>query len=189
MARPQMDSRADGQSPTSQQSCRMEALRRDVWPSGSTQPAPQPRHRHRTTANQTSPAPQPLAPMQDALSEPRVPQQNSLLRDNTSTAGTEQERPRPTESNQPLPDLLLQSHSSSSNSSHRDSPADEEPTPEEQAIHRVAIQLRTIGDDMNTVYLQRRNEAPQWQNWRGLYRGLVAFLADTISTLYQHGLR
>lgn len=188
MARPQMDSRVDGQSPTSPQSCRMEVLRRDNWPSGGTQPASQPRHRHRTTATQTSPAPMPLAPSQDVLRVLRDPQQ-SPLRENTGTAGTEQERPRPSESQQPLPDLLLESHGSSSNSSNRESPADEEPTPEEQAIHRVAIQLRTIGDEMNAVYLQRRNEAPQWQNWRGLYRGLVAFLADTISTLYQHGLR
>ncbi|XP_072547256.1 bcl-2-binding component 3 [Salminus brasiliensis] len=189
MARPQMDSRVDGQSPTAPQSCRMEVLRRDVWPSGGIQPVSQPRHRHRTTATQTSSAPQSLAPSQDTLSVPRVPQQDDPLRDNTGTAGTEREQPHPAGSQQPLPDLLLESHSSSANSSHRDSPADEEPTPEEQAIQRVAIQLRTIGDEMNAVYLQRRNEAPQWQNWRGLYRGLVAFLADTISTLYQHGLR
>uniref|UniRef100_A0A673L1B5 Uncharacterized LOC107743728 n=1 Tax=Sinocyclocheilus rhinocerous TaxID=307959 RepID=A0A673L1B5_9TELE len=44
------------------------------------------------------------------------------------------------------------------------------------------------GDEMNAVFLQR-NAVPGWQNWRGLYHGLFAFVADTINALYQHGLR
>ncbi|KAL7831821.1 hypothetical protein AOLI_G00293690 [Acnodon oligacanthus] len=186
MARPQMDGRVDNQSQTAPQSCRMEVLRRDAWPSGGPHSASQARHRHRTMATQTSPVLLSHARTQDAASLPSTNQQDGPLRDNT---GTELERSSPAETQQPLHDLTAESHSSSADSSRRESPAEEEPTPEEQAIHRVAIQLRTIGDDMNAVYLQRRNEAPQWQNWRGLYRGLVAFLADTISTLYQHGVR
>ncbi|XP_066519827.1 bcl-2-binding component 3 [Hoplias malabaricus] len=171
MARPQMDSRVEGQSPAAPQSCRMEVLRRDARsiPSGS-----QPCHR-RLTVTQTSPV-----HVQEVSSPSSHPQQDRPLTDNTGPAN---------ETQQPLPDLLLASHSFLSESSQRDSPDEEEPTPEEQAIHRVAIQLRTIGDELNAVYNQRRNEAPQWQNWRGLYRGLVAFLADTMSTLYQHGFR
>ncbi|KAI4886512.1 hypothetical protein NFI96_024876 [Prochilodus magdalenae] len=186
MARSQTDSGVDGQSPTAPQSCRMEVLRRDVWSSGGSHSAPQPRRRHRNTAAHTSLSLLPHAPSQNAVSLPSTPQQDGPLRENTET---EPERSSLAGTQQPLPDLVPESYSSSEESSHRQSPAEEEPTLEEQAIQRVAIQLRTIGDDMNTVYLQRRNEAPQWQNWRGLYRGLVAFLADTISTLYQHGLR
>ena len=74
----------------------------------------------------------------------------------SSVSGTKLERSSPAESQQPLHELMPESHSSSADSSRRESPAEEEPTPEEQAIHRVAIQLRTIGDEMNAVYLQRR---------------------------------
>ncbi|KAK1785954.1 hypothetical protein P4O66_017701 [Electrophorus voltai] len=174
MARPQMDSRVDGQSP---QSCRMEVLRRDAWPGGSTQPAPQAtqslaRPWRRSAATQTSTAPLQLTPAPDALNTSAAPQQDG--------AGPEQERSCLGGRPEPLPDVLQERHGA---------PPEEEPTPEEQAVARVAIQLRTIGDEMNAVYLQRRNEGAQWQNWRGVYRGLVAFLADTISTLYQHGLR
>lgn len=34
-----------------------------------------------------------------------------------------------------------------------------------------------------------QNAVPGWQNWRGLYHGLIAFVAETINGLYQHGLR
>lgn len=86
MARPQMDSRVEGQSPTSSQSCRMEVLRRDAWPSGNTHSALQPRHRHRTMGTQTSPIPQLAAPTQDALIPPSSPQQDEPLGDNTGRA-------------------------------------------------------------------------------------------------------
>ncbi|XP_076832528.1 bcl-2-binding component 3 [Brachyhypopomus gauderio] len=168
MARPQTDSRVDGQSP---QSCRMEVLRRDARP--NTQPVPQvapARSRPRRTAQSTqSTAPVPLVPPPDAPSA--APRQEDSV---GHRAGPEEERSCVGGMLQLLQDVL---------------PAEEQPTPEERAVARVAIQLRTIGDEMNAVYLQRRNDVAQWQNWRGVYRGLVAFLADTISTLYQHGLR
>ncbi|XP_060799913.1 bcl-2-binding component 3 isoform X2 [Neoarius graeffei] len=158
----------------------MEVLRRDAWP---TQLTPQSRQRHRTVATQTSTVPAPvISTQQDAVSMASSPQQEGPLRD---SSGTEQERLCPGRRQQPLPDLLPESSSSSAQSSRRGSAADEESMEEEQVVGRVAIQLRTIGDEMNAVYFQRRNEGAQWQNWRGLYRGLVAFLADTISTLYQ----
>lgn len=67
--------------------------------------------------------------------------------------GTEQElsRERPL----PLPDLLSDSHSSSEDSTASSSTAEDDPRLEEQAVERVAIQLRTIGDEMNAVFLQR----------------------------------
>lgn len=66
--------------------------------------------------------------------------------------GTEQElsRERPL----PLPDLLSDSHSSSEDSASS-STAEDDPRLEEQAVERVAIKLRTIGDEMNAVFLQR----------------------------------
>ncbi|MCJ8740063.1 hypothetical protein PDJAM_G00054470 [Pangasius djambal] len=182
MARPQPDSRVDGQSPAQPQTCRMEVLRRDAWPSGGTQLILQSRQRRRTVATQTSTVTAPVISTQDAVSMASSPQQEGPLRD---SSGTEQDRSCPNRRQQPLPDLLPESSSSSAQSSRRGSAADEESMEEEQVVGNVAIQLRTIGDEMNAVYLQRRNEGAQWQNWRGLYRGLVAFLADTISTLYQ----
>ncbi|XP_058270475.1 bcl-2-binding component 3 [Hemibagrus wyckioides] len=179
MARPQPDSRVDSQSPAQAQTCRMEVLRMDAWPTGGTQLIQQSRRR-RTVATQTSStAP---APVIATVSMANSPQQEGPLRD---SSGTEQERSCPSRMQQPLPDHLPESSSSSAQSSRRGSAAAEESVEEEQVVGRVAVQLRTIGDEMNAVYLQRRNEGAQWQNWRGLYRGLVAFLADTISTLYQ----
>lgn len=60
------------------------------------------------------------------------------------------------ENQQPPSDRLPGSSSSSSNSSRRGSIAEEEPMEEEQIVGRVAIQLRTIADEMNTVFLERR---------------------------------
>lgn len=85
MARPEMESRVDDRNPGAPNSCRMEALRQDAWPSGSIV---QPCHRHRTIATQTSTvsAPLPYVPTQDAFSSDSVQQQDSLLRDNTGKA-------------------------------------------------------------------------------------------------------
>ncbi|TSN39334.1 Cell cycle checkpoint protein RAD1 [Bagarius yarrelli] len=181
MARPQPDSRVDNQSPAQHHTCRMEVLRRDARPNGGTQQILQSRRR-RTVATQTCSAAAPVISTQDTANTDGSPQQEDPLRDNS---GTEQERLYPSRRQQPLPDLLPESSSSSAQSSRRGSVADEESVAEEQVVGRVAVQLRTIGDEINAVYLQRRNEGAHWQNWRGLYRGLVVFLADTISTLYQ----
>ncbi|NP_001038937.1 bcl-2-binding component 3 [Danio rerio] len=181
MARPEMESRVDEHNSGTPNSCRMEVLRQDAWPNGSII---QPCHRRRTIATQTSTlsAPLPHIPSHDAFSLDSVQQQDSLLRDNS---GTEQEVSRPL----PLPDLLADNQSSSEEStSSSSSTAEDDPTLEEQAVERVAVQLRTIGDEMNAVFLQR-NAVPHWQNWRGLYRGLMALVSDTINALYQHGLR
>lgn len=85
MARPEMESRVDDRNPGAPNSCRMEVLRQDAWPSGSII---QPCHRHRTIATQTSTvsAPLPHVPTQDAFSSDSVQQQDSLLRDNTGKA-------------------------------------------------------------------------------------------------------
>lgn len=65
--------------------------------------------------------------------------------------GTEQERERQL----PLPDLLTDNQSSSEDSMSSGSSGEDNPQPEERAVERVAIQLRTIGDEMNAVFLQR----------------------------------
>ncbi|XP_067306791.1 bcl-2-binding component 3 [Pseudorasbora parva] len=181
MARPEMESRVDDRIPGAPNSCRMEVLRQDAWPSGSSI---QPFHRHRTIATQTSTVSSlPHIPTQDAFSSDSVQQQDSLLRDNT---GTEQELSSFRERALPLPDLLVANQGSSEDSNS--STSEDNLRLEEQMVERVAIQLRTIGDEMNAVFLQG-NAAPHWQNWRGLYRGLVAFVADTINAFYQHGFR
>lgn len=79
MARPQPDSRVDGQSPAQPQTCRMEVLRRDAWPSGGTL---QPR-RCRTVATQTSTVTAPVISTQDTVSIASSPQQEGPLRDSS----------------------------------------------------------------------------------------------------------
>uniref|UniRef100_A0A673LA68 BCL2 binding component 3 n=1 Tax=Sinocyclocheilus rhinocerous TaxID=307959 RepID=A0A673LA68_9TELE len=145
MARPEMERRAGDRNPGAPNSCRMEVLRQDAWPSGSII---QPCHRHRTIATQTSTVLPPLThvPTQDAFSSDSVQQQDNPLRDNT---GKVSERPLP------LPDLLADSQSSSEDSTSISSTSEDDPRLEEQAVERVAIQLRTIGDEMNAVFLQR----------------------------------
>lgn len=81
MARPQPDSRVDNQSPAQAQTCRMEVLRRDAWPSGGTQLTLQSRQRCRTVATQTSAVPAPVIYTQDAVSTASSPQQEGPLRD------------------------------------------------------------------------------------------------------------
>lgn len=82
MARPQPDSRVDDQSPAQPQTCRMEVLRRDAWPSGGTLIL-QSRQRHRTVATQTSTVP--VISTQDSVSMASSPQQEGLIRDSSGT--------------------------------------------------------------------------------------------------------
>ncbi|KAG1951659.1 bcl-2-binding component 3 [Pimephales promelas] len=172
MARPEMESKVADCNPGAPNSCRMEV----IWPNGSII---QPCHRHRPIVTQTTTVSPPLPhiPTQDAFSSDSVQQQDCLLRD---ISGTEQEVP--------LPDVLADNQSSSEDSTSSSSAAEDNPRLEEQAVERVALQLRIIGDQMNDVFLQR-NADPRWQNWRGLYHGFVAFVADTINAFYQHGFR
>lgn len=68
--------------------------------------------------------------------------------------GTEQELSSPRERLLPLPDLVGD-HSSSSEDSSGSSTSEDNPSLEEQTVERVALKLRTIGDEMNAVILQR----------------------------------
>ncbi|TRY99769.1 hypothetical protein DNTS_020943, partial [Danionella cerebrum] len=183
MARPEMESRVDDRNPVAPNSCRMEVLRQDVLLNGNII---QSCHRHRTIATQTSTVSptHPQMPTPDAFRSDNSQQQDCLLRDNS---GREQEVSSVTERPLPLPDLLTQNQSSSEDlTSSSSSTNEDEPLMAERAVQRVAIQLRTIGDQMNSILLQR-NAVPPWQNWRGLYRGLLALVADTLNAFYQHG--
>ncbi|XP_051963599.1 bcl-2-binding component 3 [Xyrauchen texanus] len=185
MARPEMESRVEDRNPGAPQSCRMEVLRQDAWQSGSII---QPCHRHRTIATQTSTLSGllPHIPTPGAFISPSMgQQQDNPLRNNI---GTEQEISSPRERQLPLPGQQLDNHSSSDDSMSSRSAGGDNPRLEDQVVERVAIQLRTIGDEMNAVLLQR-NAAPHWHNWRGVYHGLIALVADTINGFYQHGFR
>lgn len=83
MARPQPDSRVEDQSPAQPQTCRMEVLRRDVWPSGGTQLVLLSRQRRRTVATQTSTVPTPVISTQDTASMAISAQQEGPLRDSS----------------------------------------------------------------------------------------------------------
>uniref|UniRef100_A0A3B4Z2P1 SKI family transcriptional corepressor 2-like n=1 Tax=Stegastes partitus TaxID=144197 RepID=A0A3B4Z2P1_9TELE len=82
----------------------------------------------------------------------------------------------------PPPDLLPQNeHPSWASPQHR-APRGE--AVQELELRRVANQLRAIGDEFNATVL-RRHVAPHWQDWRDVCRGLVNFIAQTLSTLYR----
>jgi len=51
--------------------------------------------------------------------------------------------------------VLADNQSSSEDSTSSSSAAEDNPRLEEQAVERVALQLRIIGDQMNDVFLQR----------------------------------
>lgn len=84
----------------------------------------------------------------------------------------------------PLPDLLPQrEHSGWASPPHR-APGGESGL-EGEEIRRVAHQLRTIGDNLNATLLQRAEAVAPWQDWTGVCRGLVAFLAETFNSLHR----
>ncbi|KAJ8280718.1 hypothetical protein GJAV_G00058130 [Gymnothorax javanicus] len=192
MARPQTDAAVEGGNGSGgqngQQSCRMEALRpEDTWNRGgfqSPQTGHQPCRSRRDIATQTTysavaHAPRPHMPV-CAPSAP--PSGNS---DTTVSEQTEREqeicveRPR---DGQPLPDLLPQRRRPLGEA-EGDGDGGEEET-EDEVSGRVAEQLRIIGDEMNTLLLQRRNAVQPLQDWRGLCWGLFTLITDTLGTLY-----
>ncbi|XP_047248060.1 uncharacterized protein LOC124884276 isoform X1 [Girardinichthys multiradiatus] len=84
----------------------------------------------------------------------------------------------------PLPDLLPQNeHSSRSSPPHHLSLEGE--VEQQLDVRRVASQLRMIGDEFSATILHRAHVAPQWQDWRDVCRGLLNFIAQTLSTLYR----
>ncbi|XP_047451087.1 uncharacterized protein LOC125014094 [Mugil cephalus] len=94
----------------------------------------------------------------------------------------------------PLPDLLPQNEHPSwaaphhNHHHHHHQHHHQAPTGEaalEADIMRVANQLRTIGDEFNSTVIRRVRLAPRWQDWRDVCRGLVNFLAQTLSPLYR----
>ncbi|KAK5869167.1 hypothetical protein PBY51_010119 [Eleginops maclovinus] len=94
------------------------------------------------------------------------------------------EEPQEASSRQgPLPDLLPQNEHLSWASPHHRAPGEE--AVQEQDIRRVAQQLRTVGDELNTTVLHRVGLIPHWQDWRDVCRGLVNFLTQALSTLYR----
>ncbi|KAJ8256565.1 hypothetical protein COCON_G00187170 [Conger conger] len=192
MARPQTDGGVDS-SGQQQQSCRMEALRpegsrQDAWHRGSfhaLQTGCQPCLPRRDIATQTAysavahsprpaPACAPSAPP-SGTAHTSVPQSADTVREQ----GGSVERPH---DGQPLPDLLPQRQRPLGEPSGNSHARDQEM--EDEASGRVADQLRVIGDELNAMFLQRRNDAPQLQNWRGLCWGLFTLITDTLSTLY-----
>lgn len=77
----------------------------------------------------------------------------------------------------PLPDLLPQ------NEHHLMDNREE--VVQELEVRRVALQLRTIGDEYNATVLRRAHAAPHWQDWRDTFRGLLNFITQSLSTLYR----
>ncbi|XP_028274741.1 bcl-2-binding component 3 [Parambassis ranga] len=84
----------------------------------------------------------------------------------------------------PLPDLLPQNEQPSRASPHHRAPRGGEAV-QEMEVRRVANQLRVIGDEFNIIVLRRAHIAPHWQNWRDVCRGLLNFIAQTLSPLYR----
>ncbi|KAF7657090.1 hypothetical protein LDENG_00032180 [Lucifuga dentata] len=83
----------------------------------------------------------------------------------------------------PLPDLLPQNeHPSWASPRHRAPQGEAE---QELEVRRVGSQLRAIGDELNLTMLRRAQAAPQWQDWRDVYRGFLNFITQTLNTIYR----
>ncbi|XP_015254867.1 PREDICTED: uncharacterized protein LOC107100754 [Cyprinodon variegatus] len=84
----------------------------------------------------------------------------------------------------PLPDLLPQNEiSSRASPPHQRRPGGA--AVQQLDVLRVASQLRVIGDEFNARIVHRAHVAPQWQDWRDIYRGLFNFMAQMFSALYR----
>ncbi|KAG5837322.1 bcl-2-binding component 3 [Anguilla anguilla] len=193
MARPQTDGGVESSGQSGQQSCRMEALRpegarQDAWHGSgfhALQMGYQPCHPRRDIATQTaysavahSPRPTPAC----VPSSPPSETAGAAVRESADTGreqGSSVERPR---DGQPLPDLLPQRQRPLGEPAVNSSGSDQEI--DDDASGRVADQLRIIGDELNALFLQRRNAVQPLQDWRGLCWGLFTLITDTLSTLY-----
>lgn len=81
----------------------------------------------------------------------------------------------------PPPDLLPQNEHPSW-ASPRPRASGEEAALE---LRRVAGQLRAIGDQFDATVRRRAHGAPHWRDWRDACRGILSFIAQTLSALYR----
>ncbi|KAK1154482.1 facilitated trehalose transporter Tret1-like isoform X2 [Acipenser oxyrinchus oxyrinchus] len=88
-----------------------------------------------------------------------------------------------------LPGMLQRNQRPLADTLQNCSPASTDQGEEEDLSGMVAEQLRIIGDEMNDIYQQRRDEAQDWRHWRGLWRGLYSFITETLTVGYLRGLR
>ncbi|XP_011607015.1 bcl-2-binding component 3 [Takifugu rubripes] len=139
-----------------------------LHPEGQAQP--QPHHQLPTLSSATHPLP--LQNQGGEFDEGFPGQQSGL------DQRTQQER---SHRRGPLPDLLPQTEHLSRLSSPPRGPDD---GTLQLRVRRVAIQLRTIGDEFNATLLHRA-DAPYWQDWRDACRVLLNFITQTLSTLYR----
>ncbi|XP_062329441.1 bcl-2-binding component 3 isoform X2 [Osmerus eperlanus] len=166
--------------PSRHQRCRMELLPPYAWPGttshrlqpGPPSPGPDPQ-------GPPSPGPAPQGPPPCAGQPPRSHPQ-ALSRDRTDSTRENQQTPRQRGA---LPDLLPQRELLPRASPRPRAPGGGQDLQVEQEMRRVGRQLRAIGDHLNATILQRAEGAPQWQGWRGVCRGLLAFLSETLSAL------
>ncbi|XP_016412606.1 uncharacterized protein LOC107743728 [Sinocyclocheilus rhinocerous] len=216
MARPEMERRAGDRNPGAPNSCRMEVLRQDAWPchrhrtiatqtstvlppltqvptqdAFSSDSVPQQDNPLRDNTGKVLQHRDSLSSLADSLAlvppcPPTVhpiPAHPSFL----STNGWISAQAAPACSypgNKPEPGTPALS-------SHLRRGSADSYCCDTNPLHGGIFSVHTCaenGDEMNAVFLQR-NAVPGWQNWRGLYHGLFAFVADTINALYQHGLR
>ncbi|KAK6470673.1 facilitated trehalose transporter Tret1-like isoform X3 [Huso huso] len=88
------------------------------------------------------------------------------------------------------PDILQRDQRPLADTPQNCSPASHDQVEEEDLSGMVAEQLRIIGDEMNKIYQQRRqNEVQHWRHWRGVWRGLYNFITETLTAAYLPGLR
>ncbi|XP_019905029.2 bcl-2-binding component 3 isoform X2 [Esox lucius] len=182
MARPQMESGVDHRSRGRQHSCRMEVHRPDAWPGGSLHPHQAGYQTYQQYPNMNSQPSQDHAPPgREAPLPPSAPLQDTPGRESTDP---ERERHGTTD-REALPDLLPQRERSPQASPQHRAPRRADLWWDDEVAERVAHQLRRIGDDLNATFVQRVDDVPQRQDWRGLCLGVLHFLSDTLSTLYR----
>uniref|UniRef100_A0AAY4EDF9 Uncharacterized protein n=1 Tax=Denticeps clupeoides TaxID=299321 RepID=A0AAY4EDF9_9TELE len=167
MARPHTDRRQTGRH----QSC----MRPEAWPSGNMDHQPCQRHCSPATQDGVVSARQPSSPSSVSHPSALFHQHPQFI----ENAGAD------THSGLPSPDPMPQMPSPVEDPLQNSTQDQNNQQLEDQAMERVAIQLRKIGDELNDLFLQRRNGGPQMLDWRGLCRGLLTFVTDTLNAIYR----
>lgn len=143
-----------------------------------------PRTHQRLSPSSPSSTPPPLPPCNQREERSRGTAQPSAFSGEQSDSDRE-EHQEASRQRGPLPDLLPQNEHQSWASQHHGATGGEAEEQQELEVRRLADQLRVIGDEFNTTVLRRAHAGPHWQDWRDVWRGLLNFIDQTLSTLYR----
>ncbi|KAM4566544.1 bcl-2-binding component 3 [Odontesthes bonariensis] len=130
---------------------------------------------------QTHPSPSPTAPLSPLCNRREESNRDTSAPGDSSEEQSDSDREEnqsPSSRQGALPDLLPQNE-------HPSWAPSQAQAVQEMEIRRVANRLRLIGDEFNATVLRRALVAHHWRDWRGVCRGLLSFITQTLSTLYR----